>query len=159
MVSLPTPSTPNCLFGAQTGDCANSIPDVIADLQAGGITVSPASLQVAGCSLSGSTVSCNGKGFPTNNNPTIDIVNGFPNQAGVDNVVGKVDYHFDERNTVSGMYFFGNNSGTVEDFPELQAAWRSKIHTRAQVAGGSWVGTPTARWANEARFGYNRLHH
>ncbi len=45
MVSLPTPSTPNCLFGAQTGDCANSIPDVLADLQAGGITVSPASLQ------------------------------------------------------------------------------------------------------------------
>src|SRR5438270_13932003 len=48
MVSLPTPSTPNCLFGTQTGDCANSIPDVIADLQAGGIKVSPASLQVAG---------------------------------------------------------------------------------------------------------------
>src|SRR2546426_623714 len=37
MVSLPTPSTPNCLFGTQTGDCANSIPDVIADLQAVGI--------------------------------------------------------------------------------------------------------------------------
>jgi len=155
MVSMPAAG--NCIF-LTTGDCANSIPDVIADLQAGGITVSPASLQVAGCAISGSTVNCNGKGFPTNNAPTIDIVNGFPNQVGVDNVVGKVDYHFNDRNTVSGMYFFGNNSGTVEDFPELQSAWRSKIHTRAQVVGGSWVWTPTARWANEARFGYNRLY-
>jgi len=155
MVSMPAAG--NCIF-LTTGDCANSIPDVIADLQAGGITVSPASLQVAGCAISGSTVSCNGKGFPTNNAPTIDIVNGFPNQVGVDNVVGKVDYHFNDRNTVSGMYFFGNNSGTVEDFPELQSAWRSKIHTRAQVVGGSWVWTPTARWANEVRFGYNRLY-
>src|SRR5882757_1932839 len=71
MVAMPNAG--NCLFLA-TGDCRNSIPDVVADLQAGGITVSPASLQVAGCAISGSTVSCNGKGFPTNNAPTIDIV-------------------------------------------------------------------------------------
>jgi hypothetical protein len=154
MVTMPTAG--NCVFVA-AGDCANSIPNAIVDLQAGGIAISPASLQVAGCTL-GPPVSCNGKGFPTNNNPTINIVNGFPNQVTVHNGVGKVDYHFNERNTISGMYFFGNNSGTVEDFPELQDAWRSKIHTRAQVAGGSWVWTPTARLVNEARFGYNRLY-
>jgi Carboxypeptidase regulatory-like domain/TonB-dependent Receptor Plug Domain len=33
MVTMPTPSTTNCLFGAKKGDCKNSIPDVIADLQ------------------------------------------------------------------------------------------------------------------------------
>ncbi len=48
MVSMPTPvvngvPTPNCLYGSQSGDCADSIPDVIADLQAGGFAVSPAS--------------------------------------------------------------------------------------------------------------------
>src|SRR6266849_2539353 len=139
MVSLPTPSTPNCLFGAQTGDCANSIPDVLADLQAGGITVSPASLQVAGCALSGAAVTCNGKGFPTNSSQSISITNGFNNDVRVQNFVGKVDYRFNERHSISGMYFFGNNRGTVEDFPELQSFWRSQIHTRAQVAGGSWV--------------------
>src|SRR5882762_2884667 len=68
MVSMPAAG--NCIF-LTTGDCANSIPDVIADLQAGGITVSPASLQIAGCSISGGTVTCNGKGFPINNNPSI----------------------------------------------------------------------------------------
>src|SRR6202167_2988659 len=60
----PMPPAGNCLFGAMTGDCANSIPDVIADLQAGGVPVSAASLNIAGCALSGSTVTCNGTGFP-----------------------------------------------------------------------------------------------
>ena len=158
MVSLPTPSTPDCLFGTQTGDCANSIPDVIADLQAGGIKVSPASLQVAGCALSGAAVTCNGKGFPTNNSQSISITNGFNNDVRVQNFVAKVDYRFNDRHSINGMYFFGNNRGTVEDFPELQSFWRSRIHTRAQVAGGSWVWVPSARWVNEARFGYNRLY-
>jgi Carboxypeptidase regulatory-like domain len=155
MVAMPTNGT--CLF-LTTGDCADSIPDTIGDLQAGGITVSPASLQVAGCSLSGATVACNGKGFPTNNSQGISITNGFNNDVRVQNLVGKVDYRFSDRHNISGMYFFGNNRGTVEDFPELQPFWRSNIHTRAQVAGGSWVWIPTGRWVNEARFGYNRLY-
>jgi len=155
MVSMPTDGS--CLF-LTTGDCNDSIPNVIADLKAGGVAISPASLQVSGCALSGSSVTCNGKGFPTNNNPNINITNGFNNDVHVDNVVGKVDLRFGERHSVSGMYFFGNNSGTVEDFPELQTFWQSQIHTRAQVVGGSWIWTPTARLANEARFGYNRLY-
>jgi hypothetical protein len=158
MVSMPTPPAANCLFGAMTGDCANSIPDVIADLQAGGVPVSAASLNIAGCALAGSTVTCNGTGFPTNNNPNINIPNGFANDVTVYNVIGKVDANISQSSHISGMYFFGNNSGTVEDFPELQSRWRSDIHTRAQVVGGSWAWTPNPRWVNEARVGYNRLY-
>jgi hypothetical protein len=163
MVSMPTPivngvTTPNCLFGSMTGDCANSIPNVIADLQAGGVPVSTASLNIAGCAVSGGTVTCNGTGFPTNNNPNINIPNGFPNDVTIYNAIGKVDANVSLSSHVSGMYFFGNNTGTVEDFPELQSRWRSDIHTRAQVVGGSWAWTPTPRWVNEARFGYNRLY-
>lgn len=157
MVSLPTPSSATCLFTA-TGDCSSSIPDAIADLQAGGVTISPTSLKIAGCALSGGTVTCDGSGFPINTSQGIDIVNGFPNVVHADNFVGKVDFHLNDKNTLSGMYFYGNNSGTVEDFPELQSKWRSKIHTRAQVAGGSWVWIPTSRLINEARFGYSRLY-
>ena len=155
MVAMPAAG--NCLF-LTSGDCANSIPDAVADLQAGGIVVSPASLQVAGCALSGATVTCNGTGFPTNNNPDINIPNGFPNNVTIYNAVGKVDYNVNQKNRISGMYFFGNNTGTVEDFPELQSKWRSDIHTRAQVFGASWVSTPSSRWVNEVRFGYNRLY-
>ncbi len=35
-------------------------------------------------------------------------------------MVGKVDFRLNDKNSISGTYFFGNNSGTVEDFPELQ---------------------------------------
>lgn len=150
----------NCIFGI-TGDCVNSIPDAIADLQAGGIPISSVSLQIAGCSL-GPPVTCNGKGFPLNDgsnpNGSTTIVNGFPNDVRSRNVIGKMDYHYNDRNTISGLYFFGNNSGTVEDFPELQSEWLTLIHTRAQVFGASWTYVPGSRWVNEVRFGYNRLY-
>jgi hypothetical protein len=148
----------NCLSAAVTGDCADSISDAITDLQDQGVTISPASLNISGCAISGGSVTCNGTGFPTNNTQSINISNGFPNDVTVYNAVGKVDVNFNQNNRVSGMYFFGNNTGTVEDFPELQSKWRSDIHTRAQVVGGSWVWTPSPRWVNEARFGYNRLY-
>jgi len=156
MVHMPANGT--CAFGF-AGDCADSIPDVLADLtlpaNKSGFGVSPTSLEVAGCTASGT---CTGKGFPTNNNPSIGITNGFNNVVHVNNLVARVDYRLNERQSVNGMYFFGNNRGTVEDFPELQPQWLSDIHTRSQVVGGSWVWTPSARWVNEVRFGYNRLY-
>src|SRR5882762_6942714 len=154
----PTTQTVTCTTpGLYTTDCRKSIPNAIADLVANGVTISAASQKISGCTVSGTTVTCDGTGFPINNSQTSNIVNGFPNEVNVHNVVGKVDFHVSDRNLISGMYFFGNNSGTVEDFPELQSKWRSKIHTRAQVVGGNWVFTPGARWVNEARVGYNRL--
>ncbi|MGA9543054.1 MAG: carboxypeptidase-like regulatory domain-containing protein [Candidatus Sulfotelmatobacter sp.] len=158
-----------CSFGF-AGDCADSIPDALADITtpaavAAGVIVSPASLLVSGCAASGT---CSGTGFVTNNQTdigtaltaaeAITIPNGFNNVVHVDNFVGKLDYTLNERNTINGMYFFGNNSGTVEDFSELQQKWLSDIHTRAQVVGGSWIWTPSARLVNEARIGYNRLY-
>jgi hypothetical protein len=155
MQSMPANGTCPTLA---TGDCADSIPDAVADLQASGVAINAASLNIAGCAMTGGTVTCNGSGFPLNNTQSINIPNGFNNNVHVDNFVGKIDYRFSERHSISGMYFFGNNSGTVEDFPELQTKWLSKIHTRAQVVGGSWIWTPGTRWVNEARFGYNRLY-
>jgi hypothetical protein len=155
-------SNGTCSFGF-AGDCADSIPDAIADITqpaavAAGVIVSPASLLISGCTFSGAAVTCNGSGFPTNNAQNINITNGFNNVVHVNNVVGKVDYKLNERSSISGTYFFGNNSGTVEDFPELQQKWLSDIHTRAQVVGGNWIWTPTTRLVNEARVGYNRLY-
>jgi hypothetical protein len=166
-----------CPFGF-AGDCINSIPDAIADLMqplaaSFGINpsapISKASQMISGCTPSGAdTVTCNGTGFPTNNQtdigtsltPTqaIGITNGFNNVVHSDNLVAKIDDHLNERHSISGMYFFGNNSGTVEDFPELQPKWLSDIHTRAQVIGGNWIWTPNSRWVNEFRGGYNRLY-
>ena len=158
-----------CAFDPNVGDCQNSIVDVLADLQSAqntsGFGVDAASLQIAGCTASGT---CNGSGFPTNNQTDINtglsalqaigITNGFNNNVHADNLVVKIDDLLNERHSISGTYFFGNNSGTVEDFPELQTKWLSNIHTRAQVLGGNWIWTPASRWVNEARVGYNRLY-
>jgi len=164
-VSLPDAG--NCLYSG-TGDCANSIPDAIANVHAAFLAgaipndVSAASLKIAGCTFAPpNTVSCDGSGFPLN--PSTDPNNlsihfGLPNTVSSDNAVGKVDYHLNERNTLSSMYFFGNNSGTVSDASQLQTKWLTQIHTRAQVFGESWTFVPSARWVNEARFGYNRLY-
>jgi len=142
------------------GDPTNSIPDAIAGLQGMGIPISAASLKIAGCTL-GPPVTCNGTGFPTNNgtNPQgpTTVVNGFPNSVSVDNAIAKINWQLNSNNAISGMYFFGNNNGTVEDFPELQPQWLTLIHTRAQVAGISWITIPSSKWTNEVRFGYNRL--
>jgi len=169
-----------CPFGFP-GDCANSIPDAIDDLfEPAAATfefnaaspISNASQLISGCSVSGTgptaTVSCNGGGFPTNNqtdigtglvaSQAIGITNGFNNVVHSDNLVAKLDFRLNDRHSISGTYFFGNNSGTVEDFPELQQKWLSDIHTRAQVLGGSEIWTPNARIVNEFRGGYNRLY-
>src|SRR5579863_2085579 len=157
-VGLATPAGGSgCMF-ITSGDCANSLVNAIQDLQAGGIPISPASLQIGGCTL-GPPVTCNGTGFPTNlgTNPagTTTINFGLPNSVSSDNAIGKVDYHINDRNTVSGRYFYGDNNGTVSDASELQTKWLTQIHTRAQVAGVNWTYVPNSQWVNEARFGYN----
>jgi hypothetical protein len=160
-VPLPTPAGGSpCTFTA-TGDCANSLIDAIADLQAGHVPISPASLQIGGCTL-GPPITCNGTGFPTNpgtnpNGPT-SLNFGLPNTVSSDNAIGKVDYHLNDKNTISGRYFFGNNNGTVSDASQLQTIWLTAIHTRAQVFGINWTYVPNSTWVNEARFGYNRLY-
>jgi hypothetical protein len=154
--SLLTPATVSL-----NGDPANSLPDAITALQGMGITPSAPSLKIAGCTL-GPPVSCDGSGFPTNNGtsalgPTT-ISYGLPNDVTTDNAVGKVDYQLNQRNALNGLYFFGNNNGTVSDASQIQTKWLTLIHTRAQVAGLSWTWIPSARLVNEARFGYNSLY-
>ena len=91
-----TTNAGNCL--EITGDCANSIQDAVNDLQASGVTISQASLNISGCALAGSTVTCNGTGFPTNNTQSTTIPNGFPNDVTVYNAIGKVDFNVNQNN-------------------------------------------------------------
>jgi len=156
-VNLPT-TVPGLGVGS-------SIPDAVAAVHAAHLAdptvpdVSQVSLKVAGCTFTPpATTTCNGSGFPTNTTGGTLVTVGFPNTASSDNAVGKIDYHINDHHTLSGMYFFGNNSGTVDDASQLQSKWLTLIHTRAQVLGTSWTWAPNSRWVNEARFGYNRLY-
>jgi hypothetical protein len=166
--TVPLPNAGNCAF-SHAGDCASSIPDAIADVHAAFLAhaipadVSAISLKIAGCSFTApSSVSCNGRGFPTSTgaNPSgVNVINyGLSNNVSSDNAVGKVDYRPGERNGLSTLYFFGNNSGSVSDASQVQPQWLTQIHTRAQVLGENWSWVKSGNFVNEARFGYNRLY-
>jgi hypothetical protein len=96
--------------------------------------------------------------FPANNgaNPN-GITTDFPNTDRGDNGLVKIDYHFTQKNIVSGTYFIGDSLQNEQDQPVLQPQWLSQATTRGQFLGLNWTSIPNSRWVNEARFGYNRL--
>ncbi len=121
-----------------------SIPDTIAACQP---NCSPLSLQLA-------------KLYPTNlgtyssADPTLKPFD-FNNSNREDNGIVKLDYHLNDRNTISGRYFIGDSFQVEEDSNVLLPIFMSQATTRAQVAGVSWAWTPTNTIVNQLRFGYN----
>ncbi len=121
-----------------------SIPDTIAACQP---NCSPLSVQLS-------------KLYPTNNgtysaaDPTLRPFD-YNNQNREDNGIAKIDYHLNERNTVSGRFFVGDSLQTEEDSNVLLPIFLSDANTRAKVAGVSWAWTPTNTIVNQLRFGYN----
>jgi carboxypeptidase family protein/TonB-dependent receptor-like protein len=141
-------------------DPVNSIPDAIADLASHGIPVNALSRNLIG------TGAFTGNGvfpglFPANDgrNPAgpTQLNSGFPNLNRMDNFIVKIDHLINERNNLSGRYFFGDSLQTEQDITVLRPEWRSTSDLNAQVFGVNWIWTPNAQWVNEAKFGYNRF--
>ena len=80
----------------------------------------------------------------------------FNNQNREDNFVIKSDYHLNEKNNISGRYFYANSLQTEEDTAPIRPDWLSIADTKVGVMGVNWTWTPNSRWVNDARFGYNR---
>lgn len=142
------------------GDPEQSIPDAIAALAARGIAVSALSRNLIG------TGTFTGNGtfpglFPGNDgsNPAgpTQVSAGFPNLNRMDNFIIKVDHQINQKNTLSGRYFFGDSLQTEQDITVLRPEWRSTSDLNAQVIGVNWVWTVSERLVNEAKFGYNRF--
>ena len=125
-------------------DPANSIPDAEAALTAKGIPISPVSRKLLTL-------------FPPNasNSPSENF--GFPNTDRTDNGIAKIDYHINERNTVSGMLFVSDYIGIGEDRAYANSDFLTVIPMRDWANNYSWIWTPNSRWVNEARFGFNRM--
>ena len=156
-----------------------SIPYTLSTMVAGGASVgngiSALSLNLAGCpaslpsagSASWATYTCSGKDlagslhsqiFPNNLTSSNAVIPGLVSDNTQNNGLVKIDYHINDHHSLNGMYFFGQNDGTWNDAGnELQPQWRAVIHTRAQVASGSYVWSPNPAWVNEARVGFNHL--
>ena len=136
------PDAGNCPIGV-TGDCANSIPDAIMGVQAAGFPISPVGQSLANL-------------FPTNTTGTPNIVLGFPNTNNGNNGLAKIDYHLNDRNTLSGLYFIGGSTQFESDQAVLNPAWVSEARTRSQVFGIDWTWTPSPTWVNQLKFAYTR---
>ena len=146
--SAPIASGPNdtgagCRLGVTTGNCNISVADATADLvaQNPGFTVNPLSAYLLGFYTPNSS---QGKGVALT----------FPNTNSSKNALGKLDYHLSDRNTLSGSYFFGNDTIVGMDSNELLPQFRTKVHSRAQALSSHWAWTPSSSWANEVRGGF-----
>ena len=74
-----------------------------------------------------------------------------------DNGILKLDYHLSEKSNLVATYFLGDSVQTEEDTTVVNPLFLSQSKTRAQVVGGGWIWTPTARLTNQFRVGYNRF--
>src|SRR3984893_4387790 len=128
------------------GDPSISVPDALADLQAHGIVFSTQSLALIGCptSITPPYNGCTGGAYGPNASPSKSINGGFPDSDSSKNALGKVDYHLSDHHSLSGSYFFGNDTIFAEDAPELLPQYGTNIHSRAQAAAGHWAWIPSA---------------
>ncbi|MGB8323435.1 MAG: carboxypeptidase-like regulatory domain-containing protein, partial [Candidatus Acidiferrum sp.] len=145
---------------ASVGDPSVSVPDALAGLAANGIPFSAQSLYLLGCptSITAPYTGCTGGAYGPNATGGKTITGGFPDVDASKNALGKVDYHINDRHTLGGSYFFGNDNITAEDAPELLPSYGTVIHSRAQAVATHYAYTPNTEWANDFRLGYTRYH-
>jgi len=118
-----------------------SVPDATAELAANNISVNPLSAYLLGF-------------YTPNSSQGTGVVLNYPNVNSSKNALGKVDYHPNERNTIGGSYFFGNDTIVGMDFNELLPQFRTNVHSRAQAVSAHWTYAPNSTWANELRGGF-----
>ena len=139
----------------------NSVPLAIDDLiNNQGISPSQLSLNLADCTVAGAApnaaATCGTKGvFRSNSLQTLNV--GVPGTftGHSNNVIGKIDYHLNDRNSINGEYFFGQAISSVPNAGE-PSFWNNLNVSRTQMMRAVWIDTPNSSWVNEVRFGYNR---
>src|SRR5437867_3361859 len=139
------------------GDPKNSMVDALNVLQARGITPSPVSLKLFGCTLA-APYACTGglmQNAPAN---TTTYNSGFPNTNTSDNGIGKIDYRLNSQHSLNGMVFIGNYFGNGEDHPITSSYWQNADPIRTYTVTSNWIWTAISRLLHDFGFGFNNLH-
>jgi outer membrane receptor protein involved in Fe transport len=163
--------SPGC--GLTSPSAKLSLVDACLALNKAMMPISPLSAQIAGlnpttCAVAptnftpGPTESL----FPTNlgTSPASPntIIPGLVSNNSQNNGVVKVDYHLNDKNTISGMYFNGRGGGIWNDAAyqvglpgSSNSPWMSNLFGYIQMGYGAWTWTPKSSWVNELRVGYD----
>jgi Carboxypeptidase regulatory-like domain/TonB dependent receptor len=130
-----------------------------------GTSVAPLSLELAGldasCNLLPATNGSQGQFqglFPFTS--TGSLFTNLNSTNLVNSGLAKIDYHINDKNTLSGMYFISPGGGNFVDNAgrEVATAWLTNQYARSQVGSGNWTWTPSSNWVNEARVGYSHYY-
>ncbi len=77
--------------------------------------------------------------------------------ANLHNGLAKIDYHVNDKHTLSGEYFVGDYEGLgPQNNAAAQPYWDTFTHAKSMVAGFHWTWLVSSTMVNEARLGFNR---
>jgi hypothetical protein len=130
-----------------------SMVDAINALQAAHVPISPASLNVLGCTLS--PVACTGGLIQGASPNSTTYVSAFPDTNVSDNGIGKIDYHINSKHMINGMFWNGNYAGVGEDHAQVNSAFNIIVPIQTRTLVANWIWTATSRLVNDARFGWD----
>src|SRR2546425_7332499 len=136
-----------------TPDPKRSMVDAINALQSAGVTPSPVSMKLLGCTLG--PVACTGGLIQGAHPNTSSYVSTFPNTNVSDNGIAKVDYRINSQHMINGMFWNGNYTGLGEDHAQVNQNFSIQIPIQTRTVVGTWIWTASSRVVNEARFGWN----
>jgi Carboxypeptidase regulatory-like domain/TonB dependent receptor len=142
------------IAGQPKPDPKNSMVDAINALQTAGVTPSPISLKLLGCTA-GSAVACTGGLIQGASPNTTSYTSSFPNNNVSDNGIAKVDYRINSKHMINGMLLTGAYTGNGEDHAEVNPNFEILVPIRTWTIVGNWIWTASSRVVNEARFGWN----
>lgn len=129
-------------------------------LNSGG-TVAPLSAHLAGITVANGicTMGSTPGVFPVSNGSNA-LETALSSVNTIYSGVGKMDYHLNDKNSFSGMFFMSPGSGTFVDNPqkEVEQQWLTDQYARAIVGSAGWTYVPNSSWVNSFRFGYSHYY-
>ena len=140
--------------GQATPDPEHSMVDAIKALQKAGVTPSPISLKLLGCTAA--PVACTGGLIQGASPNTTTYASTSPTSNVSDNGVAKIDYNISTKHRLSGMVWIGNYVGDGNDHGFVNPIFNLQALIRATTSVVNWIWTPSSRVVNEARVGYTR---
>jgi Carboxypeptidase regulatory-like domain len=131
--------------------------NLISACQNAGGAATALSLHLAG--MTGGCGTPSGGFFPLNSGSNgVNYPTGLVSTNTSDSGLGKIDFHINDKNTMSGTFFHGSETGIFADAVTLmQPYWRSLLVMGATTGNVNWTFTPNSTTVNEIRFGYARF--